>query len=832
MATTSSSAGPTIDPKAAARFIRLLTGEQAAQVTFQTFVDDPKAKGRGGLARVIHGSIAGCGPELARLNARGAGVFVTVNETDLEGRSVANVVGLSALFVDADEKDGQRIPPSDELTLRPHIRVRSGGGEHAYWLLQPGEPLSAFGPAQLQLAAALGTDAAVHDLPRVMRVPGFLHQKDPAAPKAVMITEANDGPLLSIAGVLAAFPPPDGGRGQTSTASAAASAAPANYGPRLFDRANAVPIDAIAAELGLAVRRVGEVLVADCPRGCSGGTSVVLLPEPNVHKCSHNTCANVGPPGGSGTRSPVDLWAEVRRIDALEAARAICIWRGLLPPARNGKPRPRSTAARHPSIEIKGAPRPGKPFTDLGNAERYAQQHAEDVRHCKTLGGWYAWDGARWLRDEVLDAQRRAHLTARSIYAEVEELAGQIARERSEERRKELAALLDAARAWAKKSEAGVRLSAMIGEARAIPPIPVAQETFDADHTALLLNAPNGTLDLELGELRPHDRADLITRVCGMPYDSRAEAPRFLRFLEEILPNPEVRAWMRRWAGYCATGVIREHVLPIWYGTGANGKGTLATLIEGVLGDYAIGCPEGFFEETKHRGHQTEIARLRGARLAVASESERAVHLAEAKVKKLTGGESLTGNFMRCDFFTFKPTCKFVLFTNHKPRIRSADDGIRRRVILVNFGVSIPSARRKLDLCEDLLDAEGPGILRWIVDGARELLADGGRLNAPAVIRAATDEYLEGEDVVGRFFDEACTVTKAGDRGLRSKPAHLFGAFRKWCEANGEAACDQREFSTRMGLRGFVAKKSGGARWYLGVAPTADEAEESSRYAD
>lgn len=469
------------------------------------------------------------------------------------------------------------------------------------------------------------------------------------------------------------------------------------------------------------------------------------------------------------------------------------------------------------------APPPGTTFTDLGNAERYARQHGDDVRFCATLGGWHTWTGSHWQRDETRAANRLAHETARSLYGEVAAIAKRIEREPDADERKRLGGLHKAAAKHARETEHTSRLAAMLREASAIPPIPVAHAELDAEPTALLLNVPNGTLELETGNMRPHRREDLITKCAAVPYDANATAPRFETFLAEILPDPGVRAFMKRWAGYCATGVIREHVLPIWYGTGANGKGTLAELLRTVLGDYAIGCPEGFFEEQKHRGHQTEIARLRGARLAIASETERAVNLAESKVKKLTGGDSLTGNFMRQDFFTFRPTCKFVVFTNHKPRIRSTDDGIRRRIVLVPFEVTIPPERRNLSLLEDLIADEGPGILRWIVDGARELLEAGGRLDPPASIQAATEEYLAAEDVVGRFLEEACTCRKPGDHTIRSQPAHLGRAFNDWCAANGEAACSARELSTRLAAHGYTASRSHGKRWYLGLAPLSDQ---------
>ena len=148
--------------------------------TFQTF-DDGKEE-RPQLARVIHGSLVEWLPELARLSALGAGVFVTANRTDLRGRREANVVAVRALFADLD---GAPLSVLERLGLLPHIvAMTSPSRFHAYWRVNRVETVE-FAGLQKRLAALLGGDPCVCDLPRVMRLPGFLHKKDPANPHLV-----------------------------------------------------------------------------------------------------------------------------------------------------------------------------------------------------------------------------------------------------------------------------------------------------------------------------------------------------------------------------------------------------------------------------------------------------------------------------------------------------------------------------------------------------------------------------------------------------------------------------------------------------------------------
>ena len=153
-----------------ARALLTLLAEDAP-VTFQTFSDRGGARG---LAKILHGSIEQHGDELQRLNDRGAGVFFMVNAGDGKGRTAANVTAVRALFLDLD---GAPIAPVEACALEPHAVIESSPGRfHAYWLVDDCGP-SKFGPLQKALAVRFDGDPSVHDLPRVMRLPGFTHRK-------------------------------------------------------------------------------------------------------------------------------------------------------------------------------------------------------------------------------------------------------------------------------------------------------------------------------------------------------------------------------------------------------------------------------------------------------------------------------------------------------------------------------------------------------------------------------------------------------------------------------------------------------------------------------
>lgn len=159
-----------IDAGMAARFLAALSGDNLH--TFQTF--DDAGKGRRGLTRILHGTFDRHADTLATLNGKGAGVFVMVNRGDGMGRRADNVTACRALFVDLD---GSPIEPVLAAAIPPRIVVESSPGRwHAYWPIADLPP-AYFSAAQRSLAARFAADPKVHDKPRVMRLPGFLHRK-------------------------------------------------------------------------------------------------------------------------------------------------------------------------------------------------------------------------------------------------------------------------------------------------------------------------------------------------------------------------------------------------------------------------------------------------------------------------------------------------------------------------------------------------------------------------------------------------------------------------------------------------------------------------------
>ncbi len=406
-----------------------------------------------------------------------------------------------------------------------------------------------------------------------------------------------------------------------------------------------------------------------------------------------------------------------------------------------------------------------------GLALAFAEEHAENLRYVAAWGQWFAYDGTRWARDDTLHTFDRVRGICREISAKVS--ARTVA-------------------AVEKLAKADRRLAATPAQ-------------WDSDPFAMAAAEASAamTFDLRTGVGRAPDAADYITRAAacaaapaGTPH------PLWSAFLDRVTDNDTaLRDFLQRYIGYCCTGSTIEHKFVFAYGTGANGKGTFINTIAGILGDYATVADMNTFIASNTERHPTDLAKLHGARLVVAQETPRGRRWDESKVKLLTGGDKISARFMRQDHFDFVPTFKLFIVGNHKPRLTSIDEAMRRRLLLVPFVVQIPAAERDPRLAEKL-KAEWPAILRWCLDGCLEWQRIG--LAAPETVVAATDSYFADQDNLQQWLDE-CTC----DGGLFAftRIAALFASWKAWCETRNLSPGSAALLSDTLVDRGYTKKR-------------------------
>jgi putative DNA primase/helicase len=316
--------------------------------------------------------------------------------------------------------------------------------------------------------------------------------------------------------------------------------------------------------------------------------------------------------------------------------------------------------------------------------------------------------------------------------------------------------------------------------------------------------------DLTTGTCRPQERADLLTRCLAVAYDPAAVCPTWERFLHRIMAgNQNLITFLQRAIGYALTGVIREHVLLILWGTGRNGKSTFLNTIRALLGPYAIKAPSELLMVSTNDRHPTERADLCGKRFVSAIETEQGRKLAEVFVKEATGGDPIRARRMREDFWEFQPTHKVFLATNHKPVITGTDTAIWERIRLVPFAVTIPPEERNPTLPEEL-EHELPGILAWAVQGCLAWQKQG--LGMPEEVQQATAGYRTEMDVLGQFISECCLTGP----NYRTKAATLYDAYKAWCDQQGIAYTVQRTWGMQLTDRGCERFTNNGT-WYRNI---------------
>lgn len=420
-------------------------------------------------------------------------------------------------------------------------------------------------------------------------------------------------------------------------------------------------------------------------------------------------------------------------------------------------------------------------LTDLGNAKRLIQGFGPNLKFVSSWKKWLYYTGKRWESDDTGRVMRLAEQAVATIFAEA-------TAESDTDRANRLFK-------HAVSSESSKSLHSMVNLAAYEDGVSVTIGKLDRDPWKL--NVSNGTVDLKTGQLLPHTRDHLITKMCPVEYDTNADCPTWDNFLYEILDGRvDLIAFLYRYIGYSLTGLVTEQKLIFLYGTGANGKSTFLNTIQHLLGAYAKQSAPELLLSSKSGRHPTEVADLLGARFVVSSEIDRGRGLAEASIKQMTGGDVIKARYMKKDFFEFLPTHKLWLAANHKPIIKGNDEGIWRRVLLVPFEVSIPEDKQDKQLANKLL-AELPGILNRFVAGCLDWQRNG--LNAPKEVVEATQEYREQLDQLKPFFDDVCTK----DKGAEINPKMLYNAFLDWCEENHETHMKPRYFAMLMRERGF-----------------------------
>jgi putative DNA primase/helicase len=398
--------------------------------------------------------------------------------------------------------------------------------------------------------------------------------------------------------------------------------------------------------------------------------------------------------------------------------------------------------------------------TENAMAVEFIDGNQAKLRYVPSWKKWLAWDGKRWKVD--VDTSRTTRLARRLVRNYWDRLQ----QVQSEKQQKEWA---DFCR-WANRK---TTIENVVSLARCDARTTIDHELLNQN--TYFLNLLNGTLDLSTWEFRDHRQTDSITQLANVAFNPRAQCPKWRAFIDLIFgSDDEAKRYIQALLGYSCSGDVGEHILPICYGSGANGKSTLWNAIVELLGDYAMLAPSKLLLGTTNE-HDTVIASLYQRRLVAISEPDEGSKLREARVKELTGDEHITARRMREDYWSFRRTHKFWLSTNHLPQINGTDEGIWRRIKLIPFRVDLRKVTEPIpDYHKLLVREEGPGILNWLLEGFNDWKANG--FIEPKSVVEETKLYRGSSDELGRFIADCCNVSPE----LVVVSSDLYHAYRQW----------------------------------------------------
>jgi len=681
------------------------------------------------------------------------------------------IAAVNCLFAEFDAKDlgGDKTEALNHVTKlspSPSAIIDSGGGFHAYWLLEKPFILAndqdRTRARELQAAwvAFVGGDPGAKDLARVLRVPGTLNYKyDPPRPVAVF-SQWVDLDLRHDLDYLAKISQPEKPKQEQPAAVATVPQAvkddrPHDWGEYFLKQAK------LRASVGNR-NKTGFWLACQLrDNGYTQGEADQVLRS-------------------YATLAPGDGYTQGEAEDSVKSA--------YTQPAR--EPTTSRISIDIPTgknIDLNAAPEDNPAVEKLLNESRDHNGHAvcvialypDKFAYCDKFG-WLFFNGRHWQQEGGEGRGDRAivaTLKARRLIA------------------------IKAGEGYEKLVKATSATSTNLNGTKTLLRSLIETLTEDYDNHPDLLNCKNGVLDLRSGEMKPHSKDYKFTYSLPVDYNPKANPSPWVNFLHQVC-GAEMTDFLQMAVGYSLTGHTWEEILFYIFGPTRSGKGTFTETILKMFGHDPIATEADFETFTANRDGNTQnfdLAGLKPCRFVAASESNKHNALNPAKIKQMTGGNSIRCAFKHRSHFTYRPQFKIWLSSNHPVNVDVDDLAAWARLRVINFphsflGKEDKTLKRRLGEPQVLT-----GVLRWAVEGAKRWYANNNGLPLPQAVADATEAQRTAQDFVQQFLDEMCA---AGD-GIVTPSGQLHRVYKEWANDNGITPKHQRLFSQSLEGKGF-----------------------------
>lgn len=458
----------------------------------------------------------------------------------------------------------------------------------------------------------------------------------------------------------------------------------------------------------------------------------------------------------------------------------------------SGKPVEKIVASPRPVLEKDNKKSKNFEWTDTGNGQRLAYYYGDTVRYSANRGKWYFWDGKAWRLDDTQEIRRIAD----KVIAKMKKEAFAI---EDDDKRDEYIK-------WANRTANTNGKTNMIKETQHIEGIAVPVDYFDTQDD--MINLDNGIVNLKNGEIIPHDESYCMSRIGYAPLSNDGRPEKWLEFIDQITCGDKSLAeYLQKAIGYTMTASTQEQCFFILYGDGNNGKSVFTNIVKDILGTYAVNAQfDTIAMRRASASANSDIARLKGARMVTISEPEEGMRINESLVKQLTGDDTVTARFLYGDDFEYIPKYKIWISTNHKPIIHGTDNGIWRRVIMIPFRLKLKQGEIDKNL-QYKLRQELPQIAKWCVDGCIKWQKEG--LKMPKVVREATDGYRLEMDVLSNFVSDC--IESSQDETVCVKASDVYAVYERWATDTNSYKCSPQKFGAEFGKRfGHKIRKNDG----------------------
>lgn len=459
-------------------------------------------------------------------------------------------------------------------------------------------------------------------------------------------------------------------------------------------------------------------------------------------------------------------------------------------------------------ISREPAVKPNYTFTESGIANRMQLRYGNGWRYvaARQRFGWLKWNGTVWETDKRGAVTDLVDQLVQGEWSKTKDIEDEKVRDQTQ---RALRPMLS--------SSKQVGATAVFSRRRQIA---IDPDQLDAHPTKI--TCTNGVLDLATGNFTDHDPQLLATKKLGVAYDPDSKHTAWDRFLEQVLPDPDIRDYLQRAVGYTLLGDPNRKAIFMLHGPSNTGKSQVVNALKAIFGDFAEAAKEQTFRiNDSASGPTPGLHKLRGARLVAASESNESVRLDEALIKQLTGGDDVCTRPLYGDEETWQPQFSIWLATNFLPKFNSDDNAIWRRVKPIHFAQVFGTGDRTeiLDIGRHLVTDEGSGILNWILEGIAKYRERG--LAEPDALMAGVTAYQQESDPVARFITQAIseeTLVKDPDAKIEAKI--LYNAFSAWCADEGiRFPLASSRFGRRMATLGYKSTRTATSRMWQGLSP-------------